>query len=295
MPVIGVLGEGFPEDPAIALNLATFRRGLKQEGFVEGQNVEIVYRWAHNHPEVLPKLAAELVALPVDVMVNEGGTITALEAKNATSTIPIVFHASNALEDKLVANLARPGGNLTGVSQFATETLIKGYQILMELVPKARSVSILSAGQALQVPQRVAQEIRSSKGVHLQLVSAETDGQLEAAYAMLAAEKSAAIVFANASFVRKLVELASRYGVPAIYNQRTYVAAGGLISYGASIPAAYLIKGLYTGQILKGAKPGDLPVQQPSKFELAINLKTSEALGIKVPQSILLAADEVIE
>ena len=297
-PVIGILGEGYPEDPAVALNLAMFLRGLKQEGFTVGQNVDIDYRWARNQPDRLPKLAAELVARPVDVLVNEGGTITAVQAKQATSTIPIVFHASNAIQDGLVDNLARPGGNLTGVSQFATETLVKAFQFLTELVPTAKTIAVLSTGQAPTVVQRVMQEIQASeaaKKVELRLLPVEAGTELEDVYAALARQKAAAIVFANATYVDRLVALAARHRVPAVYNQRAYVVAGGLLSYGASIPAAYVIKGIYAGKILKGTKPGDLPVQQASKFELALNLKTADALGLSVPQSILVAADEVIE
>jgi putative tryptophan/tyrosine transport system substrate-binding protein len=157
---------------------------------------------------------------------------------------------------------------------------------------------LLGAGQARAVAERVMSEIKAAstaKEVELRLVDEQTDAELEVAYATLGRLKAAAIVFANATYVDKLVKLAAQYGVPAVYNQRAYVAAGGLLSYGASIPAAYVIKGIYTGKILKGAKPGELPVQQPSKFELALNLKTAQALGLTVPQSILLAADEVIE
>jgi putative tryptophan/tyrosine transport system substrate-binding protein len=280
-PVIGILGEGYPEAPAVALNLTMLLRGLKQEGFTVGQNVDIDYRWARNQPDRLPKLAAELVALPVDVLVNEGGTATAVLAKQTTSTIPIVFHASNAIQDGLVDSLAHPGGNLTGVSQFATET-----------------IAVLSTGQAPAVVQRVMQEIQASnvaKKAELRLLTVEARAELEDAYAALARQKAAAIVFANATYVEQLVNLAARHRVPAVYNQRAYVVAGGLLSYGASIPAAYVIKGIYAGKILKGIKPGDLPVQQASKFELALNLKTAQALGLGIPQSILVAADEVIE
>ncbi len=297
-PVIGILGEGYPEDPAVALNLTMLLRGLKQEGFTVGQNVDIDYRWARNQPDRLPKLAAELVALPVDVLVNEGGTATAMQAKQATSTIPIVFHASNAIQDGLVDSLAHPGGNLTGVSQFATETLVKAFQFLTELVPTATTIAVLSTGQAPAVVQRVMQEIQASnasKKAELRLLTVEARAELEDAYAALARQKAAAIVFANATYVERLVNLAAHHRVPAVYNQRAYVVAGGLLSYGASIPAAYVIKGIYAGKILKGIKPGDLPVQQASKFELALNLKTAEALGLSVPQSILIAADEVFE
>ena len=298
-PTIGILGAGFPEDRAIALNLAMFRRGLRQEGFVEGQNVDVEYKWARNQPEQLPKLAAELVARPVDLLVNEGGTITAIAAKQATSTIPIVFHSSNAIEDDLVGNLARPSGNLTGVSLFATETLAKAFQLLTELVPITRTVALLTAGtQQPALAERVMQDVRgasAAKGVELRLVNAVTDAEIEAAYAAFAGLKAAVIVFANATYVDKLVGLAARYALPAAYNQRAFAVAGGLLSYGASIPAAYVTKGYYAGKILKGAKPGDLPVQQASKFELVLNLKTAEALDLIIPPTILASTDEVIE
>ncbi|MFO1159844.1 MAG: ABC transporter substrate-binding protein [Reyranellaceae bacterium] len=294
-PVIGVLGEGNPEDPGIALNLAMFRRGLKQEGFVDGQNVEIVYRWARGRPELLPGLAGELVALPVDVLVNEGGTITAVQAKKASSTIPIVVHASDAIADGLVDTLARPSGNLTGVSQFTSATLTKAYQLLSELVPKAGGFALVSTGQAPSVTERVLQDIAALKAVQVRPVVVDSDADIEAAYAMLGRDGVAAIVFANVGNAARLVAAAARHRVPAIYSQRAFVQAGGLLSYGASIPAAYVIKGLYTGRILKGARPGDLPVQQPSRFELALNLVTADMLGLTVPQTILVAADEVID
>ena len=202
------------------------------------------------------------------------------------------------MDDGLVENLARPGGNLTGVSQFATETLTKAFQLLSELVPTAKTIVLLTTGQAPALADRVMREIQTAKaatGLEIRPMTAATDPEIEAAYSALAGLKAAAIVFANASYADRLVKVALRYRVPSVYNQRAYVVAGGLLSYGASIPAAYVIKGIYTGKILKGAKPADLPVQQPSKFELALNLKTAEALGLKVPQSILLAADEVID
>ena len=297
VPVIGILGSGFPEDPTIALNLAMFARGLRQEGFVDGRNVRIEYRWARNQPDRLPGLAAELVSHPVDVIVNEGGTPTALAAKKATATIPIVFHTSNAVADGLVDNLAQPGGNLTGSSLFSTETMIKGFQFLTELAPGATRIALVSAGLALAVAQRVVQEIQASNTgkVAVSLLPAQSDSELDAAYAALAAERAAVLVFAISTQADRLVALAARHHLPAVYNQRAFVAAGGLLSYGASIPAAYVLKGIYAGRILKGAKPGDLPVQQASTFELVINLKTAAALGLSMPPSILAAADEVIE
>ena len=298
VPVIGILGSGFPEDPTIALNLAMFARGLRQEGFVEGQNVRVEYRWARNQPDRLPALAAELVALPVDVIVNEGGTPTALALKKATGTIPIVFHASNAIADGIVDNLAQPGSNLTGSSQFSTETLVKAFQFLIELAPRTTRVALLSAGLPPAVAQRAVQEIQASNPagkVALSLLPTQSDSELEAAYAALAVERAAVLVSAITIHADRLVALAARHRVPAVYNQRAFAVAGGLLSYGASIPAAYVLKGIYAGKILKGAKPRDLPVQQASKFELVLNLKTAAALGLAVPQSILIGADEVIE
>jgi putative tryptophan/tyrosine transport system substrate-binding protein len=298
VPVIGILGSGYPEDPTIALNLAMFARGLRQEGFVDGQNVRVEYRWARNQPDRLPWLAAELVALPVDVIVNEGGTPTALALKKATGTIPIVFHASNAVADGVVDNLAQPGGNLTGSSQFSTETVVKGFQFLTELAPNAPRIGMVSAGQASAVAQRNMQEIQASpaaRKVAVSLLPAQSDSELEAAYAALAAERAAVLVFAISTYAEQLVALAARHRVPAVYNQRAFAAVGGLLSYGASIPAAYVLKGIYAGKILKGARPRDLPVQQAAKFELVLNLKTAAALGLPVPQSILIGADEVIE
>lgn len=298
VPVIGILGSGYPEDPTIALNLAMFARGLRQEGFIEGQNVRIEYRWARNQPDRLPGLAAELVALPVDVIVNEGGTPTVLAAKRATATIPIVFHASDAIADGVVDNLAQPGGNLTGSSQFSTETVVKGFQFLTELAPNAPRIGMVSAGLAPASAQRIVQEIQASQAtrkVAVNLLPAQSDSELEAAYAELARERAAVLVFAVSTYADRLAALAARHRLPAVYNQRAFVAAGGLLSYGASIPAAYVLKGIYAGKILKGAKPRELPVQQASKFELVLNLKTAAALGLTVPQSILVGADEVIE
>ena len=295
-PVIGVLGLGYPEDPAIALNLAAFRRGLAETGFVEGQNVAIEYRWAFNDQKRLPALAAELVARKVDVMMTEGGTPTVLSAKNATSTIPIVFHAGDAIADGIVTNLARPDGNLTGVSLFAPELFAKRFELLAELVPQTKVFALLAVLNIL--PADAVREIEKAaraKGVEVEILNAASDSELDAAYARLGRQRAAAVVNANAQLAEKLVALAARHAVPAVYNQRVFATAGGLISFGVNFPAAYVIKGIYTGKILKGAKPADLPVQQPTTFELLVNLKTAKALGLTVPQTILARADEVIE
>jgi putative ABC transport system substrate-binding protein len=296
VPVIGILGLGYPEDPAIALNLAAFRRGLTETGFVEGQNVAIEYRWAVNDEKRLPALAAELVARKVDVMMTEGGTPTVRAAKNATSTIPIVFHAGDAIEDGIVTNLARPDGNLTGVSLFAPERFGKQFELLAELVPQTKVFALLAVLNIL--PADAVREIEKAaraKGVEVEILNAATDSELDAAYARLGSQRGAAVVNANAQLAEKLVALAARHAVPAVYNQRAFTTAGGLISFGVSFPAAYVLKGIYTGKILKGAKPADLPVQQPTTFELLINLKTAKALGLTVPQAMLARADEVIE
>jgi len=209
-----------------------------------------------------------------------------------------VFHASNAIADGIVDNLAQPGSNLTGSSQFSTETLVKAFQFLIELAPRTTRVALLSAGLPPAVAQRAVQEIQASNPagkVALSLLPTQSDSELEAAYAALAVERAAVLVSAITIHADRLVPLAARHRVPAVYNQRAFAVAGGLLSYGASIPAAYVLKGIYAGKILKGAKPRDLPVQQASKFELVLNLKTAAALGLAVPQSILIGADEVIE
>jgi putative tryptophan/tyrosine transport system substrate-binding protein len=296
MPVIGILGVASPTD-SIAGVLAAFRQGLGETGFVEGQNVAIEYRWAYNNNDRLPALAAELVALKVGVIVTEGGTPSAVSAKNATATIPIVFHAGDAIADGIVANLARPGGNLTGVSLFAPESLAKRFQLLCELVPQAKVIALLSIPNSL-VPIHALPEIQEAaraKGVQLQILNATTDSEIDAAYATLGHQRAAAVVLAAGTYADKLVALAARHAVPAAYNQRPFATAGGLLIFGPSIPAAYVIKGTYTGKILKGEKPADLPVQQSTRFELVINLQTAKALGLTVPQTLLARADEVIE
>jgi len=295
-PVIGMLGLGRPEDRAIALNLEAFQAGLNEIGFVEGRNVTIEYRWAHDDERRLPALAAELVDRNVDVLVTEGGIRSALAAKHATSTIPIVFHASDAIADGVVSNLARPEGNLTGVSLFAPESLAKQFQLLADLVPEVKVIALLAIPNTMALGQATAEirEAASTRGVQYRILDV-ADSDMDAALTMLGDLHAGAIVRANGNFADRLVMLAARHRVPAIYNQRAFAAAGGLMSYGVSLPAVYLIKGRYAGKILRGARPADLPVQQPTKFELVINLKTLKALGLTVPPSLLARADEVIE
>jgi len=300
MPVIGYLSTGSP-DPN-SPNLAAFRQGLSETGYVEGQNVAIEYRWAEGHYDRLPALAADLVGRKVDVIVSVGGTPTALAAKNATSTIPIVFRTGEPVADGLVASLARPGGNLTGFGMLLGELTPKLLELLSELVPQARMIALLVNPTNPPVTERIIRDMEEAaraKGVQLPILKAGTESEIDAAFASLVQLQAGALLVAADPFLfsrhEQLVALASRHAVPAIYPWREAVAAGGLISYGPSLTAVFREIGIYTGKILKGAKPADLPVQQPTKFELVVNLKIAKALGLTLPQSMLMNADEVIE
>jgi putative ABC transport system substrate-binding protein len=300
MPVIGILGATSPEFPLVAANLAGFRQGLGETGYVEGQNVAIEYRWANGEYDRLPAFAADLVARKVDVIVATS-VPSALAAKSATSTIPIVFSVGDAVEPGLVASLARPGANLTGVSFLAVELLPKMVELLSELVPQAREVALLVSPSNPNTPRNIvdAQEAARAKGVQLRVLKAGTEREVETAFTSLAQSQSDALVIGGDPFLStrrdQLVALASRDSVPAIYLWREFAEAGGLLSYGPSIPDAYRVMGTYAGRILKGEKAANLPVQQPTRFELVVNLKTAKALGLTVPPSILARADEVIE
>jgi putative ABC transport system substrate-binding protein len=299
-PVIGFLGGTSPG--AFAPLAAAFRQGLGETGYVEGQNLTIEYRWAEGSYDRLPALAADLVARKVDVIVASGGLPPALAAKSATSTIPIVFSVGiDPVAGGLVASLARPGGNLTGFSVFVTELMPKRLELLSELVPQAKVIAFLvnpnNAGTEGDV--RVLQEAARAKGVQLAIVKAGSESEIDTAFATLVQLQAGALVVEADPFLfsrrEQLVALASRHIVPAIYAWREYPWAGGLISYGVNLTAGYRQVGIYAGKILKGAKPADLPVQQPTTFELVINLKTAKALGLTIPHSMLMLADEVIE
>jgi putative tryptophan/tyrosine transport system substrate-binding protein len=299
IPVVGYLGAGSPN--SAAPYMAAFRQGLGETGYVDGQNVAIEYRWAEGHYDRLPALAAELAGRKVDLIV-AGAAPCALPAKNATATIPIVFlTGGDPVADGLVASLARPGGNLTGVSVLQTDLMPKLLELLSELVPQARVIALL-VNPNHPSTERMIHDMREAarvKGVHLHILKAAAESEIDAAFASLVQLPAGALVVGNDAFFtsrrEQLAALASRHAVPAIYFAREFAASGGLISYGASTATAFRQVGIYTGKILNGAKPADLPVQQPTTFELVINLKTAKALGLTVPPSLLLRADELVE
>ncbi len=300
MPVIGYLGASARDTSAPLV--AAFRQGLSDAGYVEGKNLAIEYRWAESRYDRLPALVADLVARKVDVIVVTGTPLAALAAKGATSTIPIVFTGiSDAVGSGLVASLAHPGGNLTGISLLNVELTPKRLELLSELVPQARVIALLVNPNNPQTAGgiRDAQQAARTKGVQLPILMAGTEGEIDAAFATLAQLQAGALLIGPDPFFtnqrEQLVALASRHAIPAIYWLREYAASGGLISYGSSLTGAFREAGSYIDKILKGAKPADLPVQQPTKFELVINLKTAKALGLTVPQALLARADEVIE
>jgi ABC-type uncharacterized transport system substrate-binding protein len=297
MPVIGFLHPSSPD----AYRLRAFRQGLKDAGFVEGENVAIEYRWADNHYDRLPALASELVGRRVAVIATASSG--AFAAKEATTTIPIVFIApEDPVKLGLVASLARPGGNLTGINFFSTELTAKRLELLRELVPTGTRVAVLVNPTNLIATEVTLKNLEAAAraiGLQTKVLNASTIREIDAAFATLVSERSDALFVANDPFFIErrvqLAQLATRHTVPAIYQDRLYAEVGGLISYGANLGDAYRQVGVYAGRILKGAKPADLPVVQSSKFELVINHQTARMLGLTVPDKLLVAADEVIE
>jgi putative tryptophan/tyrosine transport system substrate-binding protein len=300
MPVIGLLGAGSQESDAF--RVTAFRQGLYEVGYAEGQNVMIEYRWAEGQYDRFPTLVADLVRRQPAVLVT-GSTPAARAAKAATTTIPIVFSiASDPVQLGLVASLNRPGGNLTGVTYLGVEVGSKRLELLHELVPAAKIMALLinPTSPSLAEPEsRDAQTAARALGLQLHLLHASTERDLDAVFATLLQLRADALVIGNDAFFvsrsKQLAALAIRHAVPAISAYREFAEAGGLMSYGGSLAAAFRLQGIYTGRILKGEKPGDLPVQQATKVELVINLKTAKALGLTVPLTLQVAADEVIE
>ena len=300
MPVIGFLLSGSPDQAATYT--AAFRQGLSDAGYVEGQNVAIEYRWAEGRYDRLPGLAADLVGRKVDVIVAGGGTPPVLAAKGATSEIPIVFaNLGDPVGQGLVASLARPGGNLTGVSILFSDLASKRVELVAELVPRAREIGLLvnPTNPTNETTFGDVQGAARAKAVEIHVLKASSETEINAAFAVLAQLHTGALIVGADPFFylwrERLIGLSSRNAVPAIYAWREFVASGGLISYGPSITGTYRQAGVYAGKILKGAKPADLPVEQPTKFELVLNLNTAKALGLAVPPALLARADEVIE
>lgn len=299
IPVIGSLGSTSPGP--FAYQTAAFLQGLHEVGYIEGKNVAVEYRWADYHYDRLAALAADLVQRRVEVILTRGAD-TALAAKNATSTIPIVsFFGGDPVKEGLVASLARPGGNLTGVSILFVELTPKLLDLLSELVPRARVIALLVNPNypGTEAIIRDAQDAARAKGVRLHTLRASTESEIDAAFASIDRLNCRSLLVGTDPFFlsrrEQLVTLASHHALPAIYNVREFATAGGLVSYGPNLTAAFHLLGTYAGKVLNGAKPSDLPVQQSAEFDLVINLKTAKALGLTVPQLLLAQADEVIE
>jgi putative tryptophan/tyrosine transport system substrate-binding protein len=301
MPVIGYLGSESPD--LFASRLRAFRHGLGTTGYDEGRNVAIEYRWAEGHNDRLPALAAELARRDVSVIAAPGSLAAALAAKAATATIPIVFETgADPITAGLVASLNRPGGNITGVSILDVELGPKRLELLHELVPTATIIAALvnpaDAARA-ETTAKGFQTAASTLGLQLHILHASSDRDLNIVFASLIQLRAGGLVIGGEPFFNSRSEylgaLSIRHAVPAIYQIRAFAAAGGLMSYGSSLTDAYRTTGIYAGRILKGEKPAELPVQQASKIELIVNLKTAQALGLTVPLSLLGRADEVIE
>ena len=298
-PMIGFLSSRSPGESAN--HVAAWRSGLSETGFAEGKNVVIEFRWAEGQIDRLPALAAELARRPVAVIAATGGPVTGVAAKAATSTIPIVVIANDPVRLGLVASLNRPAGNVTGVNVFLQEMEGKRLGLLRELAPAAALMAVMlnPDGPDFDVQLKDAQEAARAMGQHIHVQRASGEQDIHAAFATFAGLKAGALLVTASPFFQsrreQIVTLAAHYRIPAIYETREYAEVGGLMTYGTSLPEAYRQVGIYTGRILKGDKPADLPVVQSTKFEFVINLKTAKALGIEVPPSLSARADEVIE
>jgi putative ABC transport system substrate-binding protein len=301
VPVIGFLSSASAD--VYAIRLRAFRQGLKEAGYVEGQNVEIEYRWGEGHNDRLPAFAAELVRREVTVIAAAGGTPSALAAKAATATIPIVFGvAVDPVEVGLVASLNRPGGNLTGVTNLNAEVGPKRLELLHELLPAATIIAVLVDPTSPTLAEAFLRDLQAAAralGVRLHVLHATSERDFDAVFATVAQVRASALIIGpGILFVARseqLAVLAARHAVPTVFQYRPFAAAGGLLSYGSNETEFYRLVGIYAGRILKGEKPADLPVQQSTKVELIINLKTARALSLTIPLPLLGRADEVIE
>jgi putative ABC transport system substrate-binding protein len=300
MPVIGFLSSRSPGESAPVV--AGFRQGLREAGFVEGENAAIAFRWAEGHYERLPALASELISVRAAVLFAAGGPPSVLAAKAATSTVPIIFPgAGDPVRLGLVASLNRPGGNVTGVLTLGPELAGKILEILREMLPRAATVALL-VNPANPVTDHVVKDARAAASllrVRLEVLNARTVSELEEAFSTIPTLRADALAVTGEPFFdsqrERIVALSRQHGIAGGYPWREYVLAGGLMSYGASLPDAYRQAAVYVGRVLKGERPADLPVMQPTKFALALNLKTAKALGLEVPATLLARADEVIE
>ena len=300
MPVIGFFDSRSPD--TMADRLRGFRKGLKETGYVEGENVAIEYRWAEGHYERLPALAVDLVRRQVKVLVASGASPPALAAKTATTSLPIVFIiGSDPVKVGLVTSLNRPGGNITGVTVITTEVTAKRLDLLREMIPTATAAALLvnPTNPYSETEIREAEEASRALGLRLHVLQASSERDIDAAFASLFERRASALLVSADPFFssrrNQVLALAAGYALPAIYAYRDFAEDGGLMSYGASIVDAYRQAGIYVGQILKGERPADLPVMQPTKFELVLNLKTAKALGLTVPPTLLATADDLIK
>jgi putative ABC transport system substrate-binding protein len=299
-PLMGFLSSRSPGESAGVV--AAFRQGLRETGFIEGQNLAIAFRWAEGHYDRLQALAAELVALPVTLLFSAGGPPTAFAAKVATSTIPIVFSAvSDPVEIGLVPSLNQPGGNVTGMGVFNATLGAKRIELTKELMPGVAGIAYLlnPSNPSSEIESKGALAAARALRIELHVLNASTEYELDTAFADVAKLRAGALVVSGEPYFdsqrERLVALSSRHAIAAVYAWREYVLAGGLMSYGTDLPDSYYQAGIYAGRILKGEKPANLPVMQPTKFHLALNLKTAKALTLEVPPTLLARADEVIE
>ena len=300
MPLIGFLSSRSPGESSGIV--AAFRQGLRETGFIEGQNLSIAFRWEEGHYDKLPALASELVGLPVTLLFAAGGPPSAFAAKGATSTIPVVFSAaSDPVEIGLVPSLNRPGGNVTGMGIFSASLGAKRLELMKELMPNAGVIGYLlnPTHQKTEIETKSVLAAARALGSDVRILNAKSESELETVFAGLQGMHVRALVVSGEPFFdsqrERIVGLAARYAVAAIYAWREYVLAGGLMSYGTDLPESYRQAAIYAGRILKGENPANLPVVQPTKFNMAVNAKTAKSLGIEVPPRLLGLADEVIE